>query len=76
MEQERYTKIENNTDMVKDTKTGAILNTNKNALNIFRNKKKKDQMVVDHENQIHSMQDDINEIKTLLRQLVTKEDNH
>jgi|TARA_Y100000034_G_C6815095_1_gene366619 L-serine deaminase len=75
MSQERYVKIENNPDMVKDVKTGAILNTNINALNAFRNKKKKDQMVVDHEEKIHSMQEDLSEIKNLLNQLITKEDN-
>ena len=74
MNSKRYCKIQDNTDMVKDTSTGAILNINVPSLNSFKSKRKEEQLVFEHEKQIHMIQDDISEIKNLLQQLI-KEDN-
>jgi hypothetical protein len=74
MNSKKYCKIQDNPDMVKDTSNGAILNTNIPSLNSFKSARKKEQLIFEHEKQIHMIQDDISEIKNLLQQLI-KEDN-
>ena len=61
--------------MVKDNLTGAILNTNSNSLNSFKSKRMKEQLIFEHEKQIHMIQNDISDIKYLLKQLVKEEDD-
>ena len=45
---------------VKDSDTGAVINTNSS---VFEARRKQKQMVQDKDNQIAQMQDDINELK-------------
>ena len=70
-----YTKIKENTDMVLDENNGAILNTNIDAYNAFKMKNKKSNMIIEHENEIHNIKEDISEIKSLLKALISKKED-
>ena len=75
MNPKRYSRVDENPDMVKDNLTAAILNTNSNSLNSFKSKRMKEQLIFEHEKQIHMIQNDISDIKYLLKQLVKEEDD-
>tara|TARA_B100000085_G_scaffold86359_1_gene77948 strand:+ start:441 stop:650 length:210 start_codon:yes stop_codon:yes gene_type:complete len=65
-----YIKVEGRPNLVRDTESGAILNTSKGAVEQYRMIREK------HDNknkQIAQMQSDINELKQLVKQLVEKE---
>ena len=65
-----YIKVEGRPNLVRDTESGAILNTNKGAVENYIMIREK------HENkdkQIEQMQSDIDELKQLVKQLVEKE---
>lgn len=50
-----YLKIENSPDLVKDTRSGAILNTNVRALEAYRKKREKSDKVDKLESEISSL---------------------
>ena len=65
----RTKKIKDNPDLIKDTNSQAVINTNRTAIQARRaqlalNKQKEDEL--------QSMKDDIAEIKSLLKQLGKK----
>tara|TARA_B100000073_G_scaffold113140_1_gene91400 strand:- start:162 stop:371 length:210 start_codon:yes stop_codon:yes gene_type:complete len=65
-----YIKVEGRPNLVRDTESGAILNTSKGAVEQYRMIREK------HDNknkQIAQMQSDIDELKQLVKQLVEKE---
>ena len=64
-----YFKIEGEQDLVKDKETGAILNTNMDSLSAYKQKRKKD---IDQKNRIDRMENDIGDIKSMLKELINK----
>tara|TARA_Y100001963_G_scaffold20294_1_gene25843 strand:- start:211 stop:423 length:213 start_codon:yes stop_codon:yes gene_type:complete len=66
-------KVEGHNNLIRDESTNAILNTNSSEYNNYlslRSKRKKGTERIDNmENDLKSLKDDINEIKTLLRAL-------
>ena len=62
-----YIKVEGNTDLVRDTNTGAIININKTQMREARvmkfNRKKKDDEII-------ALKNDVAEMKQLLKKLV------
>jgi len=62
-------KVKEMKGFVKDTNTGAVINTNSNVFEARRNQK---QMVIDKDNQIALMQNDIEELKKLVKGLSKK----
>ena len=64
-----YLRIEGNSNYVRDTKSGAIININTSEFEkmkqIRENRKKKD-------NEIVELQNEVSEIKSLLKQLLEK----
>jgi len=54
---------------VKDSDTGAVINTNSS---VFEARRKQKEMVQEKDNQIAQMQDDINELKKLVKGLSKK----
>ena len=66
-------KVEGHSNLVRDEETNAILNTNSSEYNNYlaiRARKKQGSDRIDNmENDLKSLKDDINEIKTLLRAL-------
>jgi len=64
-----YFKIEGEQDLVKDKETGAILNTNMDSLSAYKQKRKKD---MEQKNRIDRMENDIGDIKSMLKELINK----
>jgi tetrahydromethanopterin S-methyltransferase subunit B len=65
----KYVKIENEQDLVKDSDTGAILNTNLDSLSAYKAKRKKD---AEMQNRVDKMENDIGDIKSMLKELINK----
>ena len=61
-----YLKIEDASDLVKDTRSGAILNTNVRALEAYRKKREKSDKVDKLETRVVSLEQTINELKSLI----------
>lgn len=66
---ERYIKVRDNPDYVRDLETGAILNTNEKK--ILKARERKKQRLQEKE-EIQKMKSDIHEIKSLLTDLVSR----
>ena len=68
-----YSNVEGHSDLIRDNSTGAILNNDKSEYDNYirmRAKRKEGANRIDNmENDLKSLKDDINEIKTLLRAL-------
>ena len=69
----KHTNVEGHADLVRDNSTGAILNNDTSQYNQYlslRAKRQQGSNRIDNmENDLKSLKDDINEIKTLLRAL-------
>jgi len=61
-----YLKIEDAPDLVKDTRSGAILNTNVRALEAYRKKREKLDKVDRLEIEVNSIKQNIDELKSLI----------
>ena len=68
-----YTNVKGHSDFVRDNNTGAILNSNSgeytNYLKRRAQRKQGEDRIDNMENDLKSLKDDINEIKTLLKAL-------
>tara|TARA_Y100000296_G_C5032542_1_gene185607 strand:+ start:295 stop:501 length:207 start_codon:yes stop_codon:yes gene_type:complete len=64
-----YVKIKDESDLVKDKNTGAVLNTNLDSLKAYREKRKKD---LEMGNKIDQLENDIGDIKSMLKELLNK----
>ena len=68
-----YTNVEGHSDLIRDNSTGAILNNDTSQYNQYlslRAKRKQGTDRIDNmEDDLKSLKDDINEIKTLLKAL-------
>lgn len=74
MESDFYIKVEGHNNLVRDTRSNAIINTDKRGYENYKNLKKvksTDKMRIDQiESDLSSLKDDICEIKTLLQNLL------
>jgi hypothetical protein len=61
-----YVKIENSPDLVKDTNSGAVLNTNVQALEAYRKRREKNSKVDNLEDEINTIKQTVNELKSLM----------
>jgi hypothetical protein len=72
----KIVKVEDNTNLVRDIETGAILFNNPNQYDKYINQRKKilskNQQMEQQAEVINSMQDDILEIKTMLTALINR----
>ena len=69
----KHTNVKGHVDLVRDNSTGAILSNNSSQYNNYLKRRAQRQQGEDRidnmENDLKSLKDDINEIKTLLRAL-------
>ena len=69
----KHTNVEGHADLIRDNSTGAILNNDTSQYNQYlslRAKRRQGSERIDNmENDLKSLKDDINEIKTLLKAL-------
>lgn len=72
----RYSKVEENKNLVRDEQTKAILNTNKteydNYITVRNIKKSEVERMQQLESDVSNMRNDLDEIKNLLRSLANK----
>jgi hypothetical protein len=62
-------KIIENPDFVKDTSTGAVINTNTNA---FAKRRQQMQMAIEKDNKLAQLENDVAELKKLIKKLGSK----
>ena len=71
-----YIPVEGNPSLVRNAKSGAIININKNEIQkarlIKEARKKKEEELEELKNQVFQMNNDLSEIKELLNRLVQK----
>jgi flagellar biosynthesis/type III secretory pathway chaperone len=68
-------KILGNEDLVRDTKSNAILNTDLDALNKYRAKRAREKKINNIAEEVDTLRQEMTEIKSLLMQLVQREKN-
>ena len=64
-----YKQVEGENNLFRDTDTGAIINTDKSAYIAYKNKR---QQKIKEMNRIDKLQDEIDEIKSLLYKVIDK----
>lgn len=64
-----YIKVEGHPNLVRDRKSGVILNINRNELNANRIRKEKQR---EKDKEIEQLKNDVSEIKSMLNKLVEK----
>lgn len=67
-----YVKIENCPQYVKDTSSGAILNTDNNALSAYRTRKKMMKSIHTNEDRLTSLEAQMSRIEQLLLKVLEK----
>jgi predicted transcriptional regulator len=69
-----YLKVKDNTNLVRDSETGAIINSNDNEYKSYVNMREKDkhrcEKIDKLENDLNNIKNDINDIKILLGNLL------
>ena len=74
MEDNFYVKVEGHNNLVRDTRSNAIINTDKRGYQTYKNLKKaksSDKIRIDQiESDLSTLKDDIGEIKNLLQNLL------
>jgi len=63
-------KVENEPGLIRDTVTGAILNSDQNALKAYKEKKRKQ---IAMEEDINSLKNDIVDIKSMIKELIRRQ---
>ena len=61
-----YVKVEDAPDLVKDLRSGAVLNTNVQALEAYRKRREKLNKTEQLENRVTTIENTLNELKSLL----------
>ena len=67
-----FISINNNEDLIRDSHSKAILNTNKEALDAWKRRKVKTNQIENHELEINNIKDELGTIKTMLEQIVKR----
>ena len=65
----KYKQVEGENNLFRDTDTGAIINTDKSAYIAYKNKR---QQKLKEMNQIDKLQNEVDEIKSLLYKVIDK----
>lgn len=68
----KYAKVKENPDLIRDLTNQAILNTNIDALSAYKKRRQKEKEISDSLNDINTMKQDINELKTLMQRILEK----
>ena len=77
----RYVQVEGHTSLVRDVETGAIVNTNRSDYEryvkqkrLFQERNSQIEQINKHTSEINSIKDDLQEIKSMLLQMVKNVD--
>lgn len=69
---QKTAKVEENSDLIRDLTSNAIINTNSNAYNVRLNQIAKEQLDLQQSADIENLKTDIADIKKLLKTLASK----
>jgi len=67
-----FISINNNEDLVRDSHSKAVLNTNLEALEAWKKRKEKTKRIETHEKEINTIREELDEIKTMLETIVKR----
>ena len=67
-----FISINNNEDLIRDSHSKAILNTNKEALDAWKRRKSKTNQIENHELEINNIRKELDEIKSMLETIVKR----
>ena len=67
-----YISINNNEDLVRDSHSKAILNTNRDALDAWKKRKVKTNQIETHELEINNIRNELDEMKNMLKEIVKR----
>ena len=77
----RYVQVEGHTSLVRDMDSGAVINTNRSEYEryvkqkrLFQERNSQIEQINKHTNEINSIKDDLQEIKSMLLQMVKNVD--
>lgn len=68
----KYAKVKDNPELVRDMESKAVLNTNISAMQAYKKKREKQQEMRAAVDDINTMKQDINELKTLMQRILDK----
>jgi hypothetical protein len=68
----KYAKVKENPELIRDMDSKAVLNTNSTALQAYKKKREKQQEIQSAVEDINTMKQDINELKTLMQRILEK----
>lgn len=68
----KYAKVKENPELIRDMESKAVLNTNLSALEAYKKKREKQQEIQSAVEDINTMKQDINELKTLMQRILDK----
>lgn len=68
----RYLRVENEKNLVRDSATNAILNTDISVVNKHQHRMQQLQKETSRENEINSLKNDIEELRNIVTQLMSK----
>ena len=71
----RFLNIEGRKDLVRDSKSGAVLSQNKEALQAYKQKNEDKDQIKKLQEQQNSLQHEMSEIKSMLQTLLTRGNN-
>ncbi len=67
-----YVKVKDNPNLVRDTRNQAVLNSDVDGLAAYKKKREKQQQMESAVDDINTMKQDINELKTLMQRILEK----
>ena len=68
----KYAKVRDNPDLVRDMGNQAILNSNVDALTAYKKRRQKEREVLESLDDINSMKQEMQEIKSLMQRILDK----
>mgnify|MGYP005815480049 FL=1 len=67
-----FISINNNEDLVRDSHSKAILNTNRDALDAWKKRKIKTNQIETHELEINNIRNELDEMKNMLKEIIQR----
>lgn len=68
----KYAKVKESPELIRDMESKAVLNTNISALQAYKKKREKQQEIQSAVEDINTMKQDINELKSLMQRILDK----
>ena len=68
----KYAKVKENSELIRDMDSKAVLNTNLTALQAYKKKREKQQEIQSAVDDINNLRQEVNELKTLMQRLLDK----